>query len=200
MPKLLIATNNPGKLREYRGLLAGQRWELTWPKQEGMDLVVEETGSTYQENALLKAQAYAQASRLVALADDSGLEVEALGGEPGPYAARYAGVGASDQERIRYLLEKLAGVPLDQRRATFRCIIAVASPSGRVEYCQGECRGLIALEPRGEDGFGYDPIFYLPELAKTMAELFFEEKNRVSHRGQAARAALPLLSAWAAGD
>lgn len=194
MAKLLIATNNPGKLREYRALLADQRWELTWPQQEGMDLVVEETGSTYQENARLKAQAYTQASGLVALADDAGLEVEALGGEPGPYAARYAGASASDQERVRYLLEKLAGVPWEQRRAAFRCIIAVASPSGRVEYCQGECHGLIALEPRGADGFGYDPVFFLPKLGKTMAELSFEEKNWISHRGRAARVALPLLA------
>lgn len=122
----------------------------------------------------------------MALADDSGLEVDALGGEPGRLSARYAGEGASDSDRVSYLLSKLKGVPWEKRSARFRCVIAVAAPDGRLGFCCGECPGLIGLEPQGEGGFGYDPIFYLPELDRTMAQLSLEEKDSISHRGQAA--------------
>ena len=121
------------------------------------------------------------------MADDSGLEVDALGGEPGRLSARYAGEGASDRDRINYLLTRLEGVPEEKRSARFRCVIAIATPDGKVALCSGECQGFITLAPRGEQGFGYDPIFYLPELGKTMAELPLQLKNQVSHRGRAAR-------------
>jgi XTP/dITP diphosphohydrolase len=185
--KLLLATNNEAKVREYRDLLRSLPFKLVTSAEIGMTTIVDEVGESLEENARLKAMASASKSQLLALADDSGLEVDALGGEPGRLSARYAGEKASDRDRISYLLAKLEGVPRQRRSARFRCIIAVATPEGRVELCSGECRGYITLEPRGEQGFGYDPIFYLPELGKTMAELPLEIKNRVSHRGQAAR-------------
>ena len=192
--RLLLATNNPGKVHEYRCLLRGLPYELVTPAEAGITTVVDEVGESLEENARLKATLLARESRLLALADDSGLEVDALGGEPGRLSARYAGEGASDKDRVNYLLGRLEGVPRERRTARFRCVIALATPEGRVEVCSGECRGLIALEPRGELGFGYDPIFYLPELGKTMAELPLEVKNELSHRGQAARKASRLLS------
>jgi len=193
IPKLLLATNNMAKVREYRLLLRGLPFELTTLAEEGIGLEVGEGRGTLEENATLKATTYASVSNLLALADDSGLEVDALGGEPGVLSARYAGNFASDRERIDYLLAKLKGVPWERRGAHFRCVIAIATPSGDVELCQGGCRGIIAFEPRGENGFGYDPIFYLPELRKTMAELSLEEKNRISHRGMAAQRARQVL-------
>ena len=149
--------------------------------------MVDEVGESLEENARLKATVLADKSRLVALADDSGLEVDALGGEPGWLSARYAGEGASDRDRVDYLLSRLQGVSWERRTACFRCVIAIAIPSGEVEFRSGVCRGFITFEPRGEQGFGYDPVFYLPELDKTMAELLLEMKSQVSHRGQAAR-------------
>ena len=127
------------------------------------------------------------------MADDSGLEVHILGGAPGRLSARWAGEDASDEDRVAYLLSKLKDVPIEERSAQFRCVIAIATPEGEVELCSGECQGLIALEPKGSEGFGYDPVFYLPELGKTMAELPLEVKNRYSHRGKAARKARRLL-------
>ncbi len=194
LKKLLLATNNRAKVREYRSLLRNLPLELVTLAEEGISTVVSEVGKSLEENARLKATALSSESQLVALADDSGLEVDALGGEPGPLSARYAGEGASDKERTNYLLVRLKGVPWEERSARFRCVIAVATPEGRVEICSGECPGFITLEPRGKEGFGYDPIFYLPELDKTMAELSLESKNRVSHRGQAARKVSSVLA------
>ncbi len=194
LKKLLLATNNRAKVREYRSLLRNLPLELVTLAEEGISMVVSEVGKSLEENARLKAAALSSESQLVALADDSGLEVDALGGEPGPLSARYAGEGASDKERTNYLLARLKGVPWEERSARFRCVIAVATPEGRVEICSGECPGFITLEPRGKEGFGYDPIFYLPELDKTMAELSLESKNRVSHRGQAARKVSSVLA------
>ena len=191
--RLLLATNNKAKVREYRVLLEGIPYETVAPAEMGIILDVDESGGTFEENASLKAKAYASTGDLLALADDSGLEVDALGGEPGVLSARYAGEGASDRERIEYLLSKLADVPWERRGARFRCAIAIASPNGEVTLCQGECPGIIALEPRGTAGFGYDPVFYLPRLDKTMAQLSMEQKNEVSHRGKAARAARNIL-------
>lgn len=199
MLKVLLATNNPGKLREYSLLLEGPDIELVTPLIQGVNLKVEESGATMAENAIRKATAYAAVSRLVSLADDSGLEVDALGGEPGVMSARYAGEGASDRERLDYLLRRLDGVPWERRTARFRCIIALAAGSQDVRLFQGECPGIIAFEPRGEGGFGYDPIFYLPQYGKTMAELSIDIKNRVSHRGQAARKVRPVLESLARG-
>ena len=186
-PKLLLATNNQAKVREYKGLLQDFPCELVTLAEQGINISVSEVGESLEENARLKATVLAAESQLIALADDSGLEVDTLGGEPGCLSARYAGEGASDRDRINYLLTRLEGVPEEKRSARFRCVIAIATPDGKVELCSGECQGFITLAPRGEQGFGYDPVFYLPELGKTMAELPLELKNRVSHRGRATR-------------
>ena len=191
--KLLLATGNPGKARELGRLLQDAPYDMVGPRELGLDIEVEETGETLEENATLKARTYACLSGLWALADDSGLEVEALRGAPGPFSKRYAGHDASDLDRVEYLLKQLEGVPWDLRGARFRCVIAIASPEGDVRQCQGVCQGVVALEPQGSNGFGYDPVFFLPELDRTMAELTLEEKNRVSHRSRAAQAALTLL-------
>jgi len=185
--KLLLATNNQAKVREFRSLLQNLPFELVTPAEMGITTIVNEVKRTMEGNARLKATILAAQSQLPALADDSGLEVDALGGEPGQLSARYAGEGASDKERVNYLLAKLTDVPWEKRSAQFRCVIAIATPNGKVEFCSGECPGYITFEPRGEYGFGYDPIFYLPDLDKTMAELPLQIKNQVSHRGQAAR-------------
>ncbi len=195
-PKLLLATANPAKAREYSELLKGIPFHLTTLTAEGIKEAVEEKGATLEENARLKVVAYAARSGLLTLADDSGLEVDALGGEPGPLSARYVGKGASDQERIAFLLSRLKEVPWEKRYARFRCVIALALPPGRLELCQGECSGIISFVPKGSQGFGYDPVFYLPELRKTMAELSLEEKNQISHRGRAAQKARQVLERW----
>jgi len=193
MPKLLLGTNNQAKVREYRSLLRNIPYDLVTVAGQGITTKVDEVGVSLEENATLKAMVLSAESQLLTLADDSGLEVDALGGEPGPLSARYAGEGASDEARISYLLAKLSGVPWERRSARFRCVIAIATPDGEVELCSGECPGFVAFEPKGTHGFGYDPVFYLPELGKTMAELPLAEKNKVSHRGQAARKAYLVL-------
>jgi XTP/dITP diphosphohydrolase len=192
-PKLLLATNNTGKVKEFRNLLAGIPFELVTPKEIGIVMDVDETGATYRENARLKACALATQSGLLTLADDSGIEIDALNGAPGVMSARYAGENASDAERVNFLLSKLKDVPQEKRTARFYCVIAIAHPDGKVEYCDGECKGTIAFEPSGASGFGYDPVFYLPEFGKAMAELTAEIKNRVSHRARAAQKAKMLL-------
>ena len=191
--KLLLATSNQAKVREYRSLLQNLPFELVSLAEQGVTTVVDEVGESLEENARLKAIASATENQLLALADDSGLEVDVLGGEPGRLSARYAGEGASDRDRINYLLSRLRNVPWQKRSARFRCVIAVATPGGEIEFCSGQCQGIITFEPRGEQGFGYDPIFYLTEFDKTMAELPLEIKNRVSHRGQAARKVYQVL-------
>jgi XTP/dITP diphosphohydrolase len=194
MSKLLIATNNKGKVHEYRDLLKGIPFELVTPASLGIKLEVEETGKTFSENALLKAEDFARASGLLTLADDSGLEVDALNGEPGVRSHRYAGENATDAELVDYLLKKMKDVPEGKRTAHFRCVIAIVHPGGKIDYCEGRCDGVIAFSPRGEEGFGYDPIFYFPELGKTLAELPLEAKNRLSHRARAAAEAVKILS------
>jgi len=196
--KLLLATNNQGKVREYRSLLQNFPYDLVTLAEQGITTVVSEVGESLEENAGLKATILTAESRLLALADDSGLEVDALAGAPGWLSARYAGENASDEDRVNYLLLQLKGVPWEKRTARFRCIIAIATPDGKVEFFSGECQGFITFEPRGEQGFGYDPIFYFPELDKTMAELSLEIKNQLSHRWQAVRKAYPLLAQLAA--
>lgn len=193
MGYLLLATNNQAKVREYRSLLKDIPFELVTLADRGITTVVDEIGNSLEENARLKAMVLAGESQLLALADDSGLEVDALGGKPGRLSARYAGEGASDRDRVSYLLAQLENVPWNKRSARFRCVIALATPGGEVELCSGECLGFITFEPKGEGGFGYDPVFYFPELGKTMAELPLEVKNQVSHRGQAARKICQLL-------
>jgi len=192
--KLLVATNNPGKVRELEKLLADLPVEIIFPAQEGLALDVEETGETFAENACLKAQTYAQASGLLTLADDSGLEVDALGGAPGVRSARYAGPGASDEDRYRKLLAVLSKVPEAQRTARFRCVVALARPDGTVSTADGTCEGQIGFEPRGEYGFGYDPVFLVDGYeGQTLAELPPDLKNEISHRARAVQAARPLL-------
>jgi XTP/dITP diphosphohydrolase len=193
--KLLVATNNAGKLREYVELLNGLPFELSTLAGEGIPDEIEETGLTLEENAVQKASAYAALSGLITLADDSGLEVDALGGEPGPLSRRYAGDNATDRERNDFLLSKLKDVPWEKRGARFRCVIAIATPGGRMETCEGVCEGIIAFDSRGRGGFGYDPVFCLPQLNKRVAELTLEEKNAISHRARAAQKARPLLEA-----
>lgn len=191
--KLLVATNNQGKLREYNSLLGGLPFKLTTLLEAGITVDIEELGSSIEQNAIQKATAYATLSGLLTLADDSGLEVDALGGEPGPLSRRYAGENVSDRERNDYLLARLEGVPWERRGARFRCVIAIAMPEGKMETCEGVCEGIIAFEPKGEGGFGYDPVFHLPKLGKRMAELSLEDKNRISHRARAAQKARRIL-------
>ena len=191
--RLLIATHNPGKVREYGDLLREAAVELVSLSEVGINDVIPEEGSTYAENALAKARGYAALSGMVTLADDSGIEVDALGGAPGIHTARYAGEGADDTERNALLLRSLEGVPEAERTARFRCVIALAWPEGHSTVAEGVVEGRIALEPRGQHGFGYDPIFFLPEYGCTMAELPEEVKNRISHRARAAAEAVKLL-------
>lgn len=198
MQALLLATTNRHKLKEYRAIFSDLPFTLLSLYDVHLDIHVEETGATFAENAALKARAYAQASGLLALADDSGLEIDALDGAPGVYSARFAGSETSYEERFRLILERLRGLSMEQRTARFRCAIAIAEPSGYCRVVEGIIEGVIADSPRGEHGFGYDPIFLVPELGKTTAEVVPEQKNRISHRGRAAQMAYVLLANWPA--
>ena len=195
MRTLLVATHNQGKIREYRELLANLPISVTWLDQEGITLEVEETGKTFIENACLKAEQYASLSGLWTWADDSGLEVDALGGQPGVYSARYGGPGLSDRERYLRLLAALREIPDAPRTARFRCVVAIAAPGGPIYTAEGAVEGVIVDEPRGELGFGYDPVFFVPDQGRTMAELPPGVKNRISHRGLASAGAARLLAA-----
>jgi XTP/dITP diphosphohydrolase len=192
-PRILIGTNNQHKILELREILRSVPVSLVSPVDTGTDVHVEETGRTYMTNARLKALAFARASGMVALADDSGLEVTALHGAPGVYSSRYAGDNASSADRIALLLRNLEGVPWEQRQARFVAVIAVAAPNGQVRYARGSVRGVIMTAPQGSGGFGYDPVFYMPAFACTMAQLPDDVKNHVSHRARAALRAAPLL-------
>jgi XTP/dITP diphosphohydrolase len=199
MKRFIVATKNRGKIKELYAILSGLSIELLTPVDLGLEFEVAETGGTYAENAKLKALAAAQASGLTALGDDSGLEVEALKGAPGLYSARYAGDGASDGARRAKLMAAVRSFPAP-RPARFCCALAVALPSGGVQVFEGTCEGEIILEERGQNGFGYDPIFYLPAYQRTMAELPAEVKNRISHRARAALAAAPYLRQLAGAE
>ena len=188
--RLVLATHNHGKRREWQALLEGLPVTLVLPDELDLSEPVEETGRTYLENALLKARTLA-ASGLPALADDSGLEVEALEGAPGLHSARY--ILGGDEVRYRALLRALEGVPPERRGARFRCVAALVLPDGREFHTEGVCEGVIQTAPSGEGGFGYDPVFFLPEQGCTMAELSFEAKNRISHRARAAQAMRRVL-------
>lgn len=196
--RILLASTNPGKLIEIQAVLSDLPLELILPEDLGLQLQVEETGATYAENAALKARAYWQASGMITLADDSGLEVEALDGAPGLRSARFSPrPGATDADRRAYLLEKLRGVPVPPGcpgwPARFRCTVAVADLKGEVHLAEGQCPGYIISEERGSHGFGYDPLFYIPKYGGTMAELGPEIKNRISHRARALQAARPIF-------
>ena len=241
-PKLLIATGNPGKMREYRDLLRAVPFQLVSLSDMGITDEVEETGVTFHENAALKTSGYAALSGLLTLADDSGLEVDALGGAPGVYSARYGelpddappqesfaappyegGVGGvvpagtgpdgqmTDEDRVALLLRNLEGVPWERRTARFRCVIAIGRPDqaseeipptplyergafGGLTFMVGSVAGMIQYEPVGDEGFGYDPVFYLPSFGQTMAQISSADKNRISHRSDAARKAVAFLS------
>ena len=196
--RLVIATNNRGKLREFERLLNGCGFELVTPDDVGAAFGPEETGSTFADNATLKAKEAARLTGLPALADDSGLEVDALDGRPGLFSARYAGKGlfsdnVSEAEQLRLLLEELADVPDERRTARFVCSITVASPGGWTRNVEAAWEGRIAHEPRGSNGFGYDPIFLVPGTEKTSAELPPDQKNLMSHRALAAAKAREVL-------
>ena len=192
--KLLVATHNQGKVAEFAEMLADLEVEWLTLADVGVTMDVAETGSTFRENALLKARAYAAATGLLTLADDSGLEVDALGGRPGVYTSRYGGEGLTHAGRYRLLLRRLEGVPWQARTARFRCVIVLAAPDGTLAgESEGVVEGVIAKEPAGEGGFGYDPVFYVPEWGQTMAQLDSAVKHQISHRGRALRALEPRL-------
>ena len=193
MPSLLLATNNTGKVAEIKALLAELDLTLLIPSDIGLSLEVPEDGQTYAENATQKALAFAQASGIISLGDDSGLEVDALAGQPGLYSHRFCPIpNASDADRRNYLLEQLRDKP-HPWTARFKATVAVATPAGKVALATGQCEGEIILEERGANGFGYDPIFLVSETGRTMAELGMGEKNRLSHRGRAVQNAIPIL-------
>ena len=196
MRTLLIATTNHHKLNEIRAILTGVPFECCSLLDVGVEIVVEETEQTFAGNAALKARAYAQATGLMCLADDSGLEIDALGGAPGVYSARFVGRQTPYEERFRIVLEKMQGLTASQRTARFRCAIAIAEPTGLCRVVEGTLEGEIAVRPRGANGFGYDPIFLLPALGKTTAELTPEQKNLISHRARATQMARILLQYW----
>ena len=191
--KLIFATGNENKMREIREILAGRGYEILSMKEAGIDVDVVEDGKTFAENALIKARAISKIAGELVLADDSGLEIDALGGEPGIYSARYMGHETSYTEKNNNLISRLEGVPDEKRTARFVCAMAAVFPDGREEVVVGTMEGRIGYEIAGENGFGYDPIFYLPEYGKTSAEISPEEKNAISHRGKALRAIAELL-------
>lgn len=208
-PRLLLATTNPHKLAEFRGLLAGAPYTLVDPREIGLDLDVDETGATFAANAALKALAWASAARLLTLADDSGLEIDALGGWPGVTSARWIGPEVPYTVRNRMILAGLADVPPERRTARYRCAIAVAAPDVAPDVApddadeariivavEGVVEGRIAHEARGSGGFGYDPIFEIPERGRTFGEQSAAEKDTISHRARAARAAMAALADW----
>ena len=194
MIKLLLASSNLGKLREIQALLDNLDVILQTPEQLDITIDVDEDGVTYAENAALKASAFAQASGLLTLADDSGLEVDVLGGLPGIHSARFSQLPhATDADRRNYLLDRLRGSPRPWS-AQFHCTVALTNPGGDIYFANGECHGEIIPEERGRGGFGYDPIFLLSDLGRTMAELDMDEKNHLSHRARAVKASLPILT------
>jgi XTP/dITP diphosphohydrolase len=196
MNKILIASRNAGKIEEYRQLLSDLPLAIVSLIDHNFsDLSeVEETGQTFRENALIKARAAAAAAGVMALADDSGLEVDYLQGAPGVYSSRFAGPGKDDRANNNKLLEALEGVPLHQRGGRFRCVIALVTLQGREFLSEGICEGRIAFQPKGTKGFGYDPLFLIPSLGKTFAELGSDVKNRISHRAQAIRGMRDVLA------
>jgi XTP/dITP diphosphohydrolase len=196
--KLLVATQNQGKMEEFRLLLAPLRARICFPSELDLNVTVPEDGVTYVDNARQKALAYVRASGLLTLADDSGLEVDALDGAPGVRSARYT--PGRDADRVAALLREMDGVPKEQRAAQFRCVVVIVTPTGEFHTTEGVCKGLIALESAGRGGFGYDPVFYLPDYDCTMAQLSQVEKNRISHRAKAIKAAMPILRAWITPD
>ncbi len=192
--KVLLASNNAHKLAEIRGILSPLEIEVVSPSELSIMLDIAEDGDTFEANAIVKAEAFRARSGLTVLADDSGLEVDALGGQPGVRSARYAGLGATDADRVAKLLHALADAPTGRRGARFVCVVAIAIQGESTVATRGECAGSICEQPRGANGFGYDPVFVPDGLASTMAQLEPDTKNRISHRGRAFRAACALLA------
>ncbi|AFM02034.1 non-canonical purine NTP pyrophosphatase, rdgB/HAM1 family [Desulfitobacterium dehalogenans ATCC 51507] len=195
--KVLLATQNRGKVKELQDLLSGEEIEVLSLEDLDHWEEVEETGSTFAENAAMKARIAAQRTGLVSLADDSGLEVDALQGAPGVYSARYAGEPKDDDKNNDRLLQELEGVPEEQRTGRFRCALVIAAPTGEEYLTEGTVEGRILNERRGKEGFGYDPLFYLPDFGRTMAQLNLSQKNKISHRAEAFRQAVPILKEFA---
>jgi XTP/dITP diphosphohydrolase len=193
-PVLVVATGNLGKVRELVALLAGIPFDIRTLADYPPFTMPEETGDTYEANARIKAEATARHTGVLSLGDDSGIEVDALGGVPGVRSARFGGPGLDDRGRVRHLLALIEHVPDAQRTARFRCVIALAAPDGSVRTVEAACEGLVVREPLGAGGFGYDPVFFYPPLGLTFGELTDEEKAKVSHRGLAAAAARRMLS------
>ncbi|MCA9944000.1 MAG: XTP/dITP diphosphatase [Anaerolineales bacterium] len=194
MTKLLVATHNQGKVVEFAEMLQDLAIEWLSLDDVGVTQDVEETGSTFRENGVLKAKTYAAETGLLTLADDSGLEVDALGGAPGVYTARYGGAGLTAVQRYQKLLADIKNIPDPQRTARFRCVIVLAGPDGTIlGESEGVCEGRIAQAPVGDNGFGYDPVFYLPQFNQTMAQIPASQKHQISHRGLAVQAILPRL-------
>lgn len=198
--RLLVATHNKGKVREYREILADMPLEVTWLDAEGITLEVEETGATFAENAILKATTYAALSGLLTWADDSGLCVDALGGKPGVFSARYGDAGLDDRGRYELLIHELRSVPPLERTAHFQCTVALALPNGPVYTVEGQLHGRILHQPRGSHGFGYDPVFFVTDEGMALAEIPPARKNQVSHRAVASRLAHDLLARILAGE
>ena len=189
--KIIAATKNKNKLREFGEILKG--FEIISQEEAGVDIDVEETGTTFEENSYLKAKAIYDITGITTIADDSGLCVDALGGEPGVYSARYGGEGYDDKGRVQLLLENMKDVPNEERTARFVCVITLVGDEG-VLTARGECEGKIDYSPKGENGFGYDPVFYVDRFEKTLAEVTPEEKNSISHRGKALKIFAEKLS------
>jgi XTP/dITP diphosphohydrolase len=196
MKQVLIATQNLGKARDFEALLHPRGYEVLTLQDVAKDMDIEETGTTFEENAILKAEAAAEALGMPVIADDSGLEIDALNGEPGVYSARYAGEPKNDDANIDKVLEKLSGIPENERTARFRCVLAVAAPNQKTATFSGSCEGEILNERRGENGFGYDPIFWVPSEGRAMAELKPEEKAAISHRGNALQKLNQAMPEW----
>lgn len=196
MRKIVFATGNQGKLREVKKILADLNVDIVSMKEEGIQIDVDENGATFAENAQIKATAIGAHTDAIVLADDSGLVIDALNGEPGIYSARYLGKDTSYRIKNQNLIDRLEGVPDEKRTARFVCAIAAALPDGTVLHTEGTIEGIIGYEERGENGFGYDPIFYVPKLGKTTAELTDDEKNAISHRGSALEKMKVLLQEY----
>lgn len=196
MDRFVVATKNAGKIREIKEVLKQMPLEVVSMTEAGVFGDIEETGKTFEENALLKARHVAESISGYVMADDSGLEVDYLNGAPGVYSARFAGPKATDEENIKKLLDLLKDVPIEKRTARFVCCICVVAPTKEIFVVKAACEGIITLEPRGNKGFGYDPVFYVKEHEKTMAELDLHEKNTISHRGKALNLMVDYLKKW----
>ncbi|MGN2618811.1 XTP/dITP diphosphatase [Bacillus stercoris] len=195
MKEAIIATHNPGKVKEFKEILEPRGYDVKSLAEIGFTEEIEETGHTFEENAIVKAEAVAKAVNKMVIADDSGLSIDNLGGRPGVYSARYAGEQKDDQANIDKVLSELKGIEKEQRTARFRCALAVSIPGEETKTVEGHVEGYIAEEPRGEYGFGYDPIFIVKDKDKTMAELTSDEKNKISHRADALKKLSKLLEA-----